>query len=192
MKAIYTLCNKPEGGKLLLSEPFLKDLYFSRSVILLAEHNNEGTYGLILNKPIPDLSITEVVKELPKDFDCPVYLGGPVKTDSVFYLHTLGNLIEGSIKINDNIYFGGEIEQIKELILFNKITPQNIKFYIGYSGWEPKQLDNELKENSWIIVDYNNYNLLQNTPQVLWNNILKNMGDKFVFWSVSPIDPHLN
>ncbi len=191
MEAIYTLYKKPKGGKLLLSEPFLKDAFFSRSVILLAEHNKEGSYGLIMNKPIPNLSISEVVREMPQ-FDCPVYLGGPVKTDSVFYLHSLGDLIEGSIKINDNIFFGGDIEHIKELILINKITPDLIKFYIGYSGWMPNQLDNELKENSWIVVDYKNYNILENTPQILWNNILKKMGKEFTLWSVSPIDPQLN
>lgn len=190
MQALFTPYKKPESGKLLLSEPFLKDAYFSRSVILLAEHNEEGSYGLIINKPT-HLSISELIEDFPA-FDAPIYLGGPVNPNSVFYLHSLGNEIENCIKVSDNLFFGGDIEQIKELILINRIKPSDIKFYSGYSGWVPKQLDRELKEKSWVVVDYQNINFLENTPQVLWNNILKKMGKEYAYWAISPIDPQLN
>jgi len=190
MQALFKAYKEPEGGKLLLSEPFLKDLYFSRSVILLAEHNEEGSYGLIMNKPI-NISISELVEDFPP-FDAPVYLGGPVNPNSVFYLHSMGHVIENCLKINENLYFGGDIEQIKDLILDNKIVPSAIKFYVGYSGWTPNQLNKELEEKSWVVVDYKNLNFLENTPQVLWNNILKKMGKEYTYWAISPIDPQLN
>lgn len=190
MQGIFKPYSKPESGKLLLSEPFLKDAYFMRSVILLAEHNEEGTYGLIMNKPT-NLPIHKVVNDFP-EFNCPVYFGGPVKTDSVFYIHSLGHLIENCIKITDGLYFGGDIEHIKELILLNKITPNDINFYVGYAGWVPNQLNNELKEKSWVVVDYKEINFLESTPQFLWNNILRKMGEEYTYWAMSPIDPQLN
>jgi len=191
MQAQYTPYKKPESGKILIAEPFLKDAYFSRSVVLLAEHNTEGSFGLIINKPISNLKVSEVIKDFPQ-IDCPVYLGGPVKNDSVFYIHSCGELIENSTRINDNLYFGGDVEQIKEMIMLNKISGNEIKFYIGYSGWNPKQLEKELKEKSWLVVDCKNHNFLEDTPQVLWNNILKKMGNEYMYWSLSPIDPQLN
>jgi len=190
MQGQFKPYKKPESGKLLLSEPFLKDAYFMRSVILLAEHNLEGSFGLILNKPT-NLPIYKVVKDFPK-IESPVYFGGPVKPESIFYIHSLGHLINDCLPINRNLFLGGDIEQIKELILLNKISPNDIRFFVGYSGWDPKQLDRELKEKSWIVVGYKNINFLDNRTDLLWKDILKNMGDEFAYWATSPLDPALN
>ncbi len=190
MDPLYKTYKHPKSGMLLLSEPFLKDVYFSRSVVLLAEHNKEGTVGLILNKPI-DVKLNTLLEDFPS-FEARVYLGGPVKPNNLFYLHTLGNQIENSVKVKENLYFGGDVERIKELILLRKITPADIKFFVGYSGWMPNQLNDELKESSWLIVDYKNHNLMQNTPYNLWKNILRRMGDEYYTWSIAPIDPQLN
>ncbi|MDD3875620.1 MAG: YqgE/AlgH family protein [Bacteroidales bacterium] len=190
MEPIFKTYKKPQSGLLLLSDPFLKDIYFSRSVVLLAEHNAEGSFGLILNKPI-DIPVNDLIPDFPA-FDSKVYMGGPVKPDNVFFLHSLGNLIEDSIKIKNNLYFGGDVERVKELILLDKIKPNEIKFFIGYSGWTPNQLEDELKEKSWLLVDSKNQNLMDNIQQILWKNILQKMGSKYFVWSVAPIDPQLN
>ena len=88
---------KPACGRFLISEPSLQDFYFRKSVVLLAEHNDEGSFGLIVNKPV-SVKLSEIVKGFPV-FESPVFLGGPVKTDSLFYLHTCGEAIRESMKI---------------------------------------------------------------------------------------------
>ena len=138
---------KPARGRLLLSEPFMGDYYFGRSVVLLAEHNEEGSFGIVLNKPITD-PFNEIVKDFP-DFDGQLFVGGPVETESLFFIHTLGDAIEGSLEIGSGLYWGGDIEIVKEMILLNAITPDDIRFSVGYSGWSPNQLNDELKRNSW-------------------------------------------
>ena len=111
---------KPEQGTLLISEPFLRDIYFRRSVILLAEHNSEGSFGLIINKPL-DIKLNEVIQDFP-DFNTNVYIGGPVQTDRLFVLHTLGGKITKSRKIMEGLYWGGKIDIIKSMIEDKKIN----------------------------------------------------------------------
>ena len=92
---------KPSKGRILISEPFLIDYYFKRSVVLLAEHNDEGSFGLIINKPV-DMHLSDILQDFP-EFDAPIYLGGPVKTENLYFIHTKGNLIDESMKILDGL-----------------------------------------------------------------------------------------
>lgn len=181
----------PSRGKLLISEPTLRDFYFSRSVVLLAEHSEEeGSVGLILNKPI-NLKIKDVVKEFPTN-EFPLFLGGPVHPDRLFYLHTLGERVTGSMEIIKGLFWGGEIEKLMELIDLNLVSPDDVRFFIGYSGWEPKQLDRELKEDSWIVTQCTLETVMGCTPDKLWSNMLKELGDDYAIWSNYPTDPILN
>lgn len=180
----------PSKGKILISEPFLIDYYFKRSVVLLAEHNEEGTFGLILNKPV-EIKITDVIQSFP-DFDARVYLGGPVKTDNIYFIHSKGDLIEESLEITPGVYWGGEIEHVMELITIGKIHPSDIKFFIGYSGWVSKQLENELEKNSWLVSDILAKDIMVSDTSSLWNNSVENMGDKYAYWNNFPADPVLN
>lgn len=181
---------KPAQGTLLISEPFLRDYYFRRSVVLLAEHDENGSFGLIINKPL-EIKINEIVKDFP-DFDTKVYIGGPVKTDNLFVLHTLGNKISGSSKIMDGLYWGGDIDMIKSMIEEKKIRSQNIRFYIGYSGWDPDQLNREMKENSWVVTKLKTEKILLESPTDMWKNILKSMGEDYSVWINYPLDPMMN
>jgi len=144
---------KPKKGRLLIAEPFMADPYFKRSVVLLTEFNKEGAFGFILNKQL-DLKINDAMAEFPP-FDAPIFMGGPVQPDSLFYIHTQGEFIEGSVKICDNIYWSGNFEQLKQLVKDQQIFPHEIMFFIGYSGWDYEQLMNEINEESWIISDVN-------------------------------------
>lgn len=185
-----TLDLKPAQGTLLISEPFLRDYYFRRSVILLAEHDENGSFGLIINKPL-ELKLNEIVKDFPS-FDANVYIGGPVKTDNLFILHTLGNKIPNSSKIIEGLYWGGEIDIIKSMIEDKKILSQNIRFYIGYSGWEANQLTRELKEHSWVVTKLKSEKILHESPTDMWKNILKSMGEDYSMWINYPLDPMMN
>ena len=181
---------KPAKGKILISEPFLMDYYFKRSVVLLAEHNQEGSFGLIINKPV-DLLLSEVIKDFPI-FDAPVYLGGPVKTDSLYFIHTLGDIIDDSLEITEGLYWGGDIEIVKELITIGKISDENIKFFVGYSGWVSKQLDAELTKNSWLVANIKASQVMQPNTAELWNFSVKKLGGDYAYWINFPPDPSVN
>ena len=180
---------RPHQGIILISEPSLRDFYFRQSVVLLAEHNEDGSFGVIINKPI-ETRLNAVLKDFP-DFNAPVFLGGPVKTDSIFFIHTLEN-IENSLKIMDGLYWGGDIEKIRDLMDQHQITDQEIRFFVGYSGWNPKQLDREISEKSWVLSHTNVNEVITVHPEKLWSNHLKNMGKEYAIWANFPTDPTFN
>jgi putative transcriptional regulator len=181
---------KPEPGKLLIAEPFLDDPYFKRSVVLLTEHNENGTIGFILNKPI-EIKLKDAVGELPP-IDSNIHLGGPVARETLHFLHTEGDLIDGSLEIMKGLFWGGNFETLKKLIELDKIKPEAVKFFVGYSGWEPKQLDKELELNSWIVLDGSVSSIMKRNTTNLWKDILKDMGKEFAVIAEFPTDPTLN
>lgn len=181
---------KPEPGKLLIAEPFLDDPYFKRSVVLLTEHNKNGTIGFILNKPI-EIKLKDAVGELPP-IDSNIHLGGPVARETLHFLHTEGELIDGSLEIMQGLYWGGNFETLKKLIEQDKIKPEAVKFFVGYSGWEPKQLDKELKLNSWIVLEAKVDDIMKRNTANLWKDILKEMGNEFAVIAEFPTDPTMN
>ncbi|MCD4697218.1 MAG: YqgE/AlgH family protein [Bacteroidales bacterium] len=181
---------KPSKGKILISEPFLLDYYFKRSVVLLAEHNDEGSFGLILNKPV-DILLSEIVQDFP-EFKAPVYLGGPVKTENLYFIHTLGDIIDNSLQILDGLYWGGDIDHIKELITIGKLSPGQIKFFVGYSGWVSKQLDSELSRNSWLVSNIKSQQVMKTDIGSLWTSTIKELGGDYLYWTNFPSDPALN
>jgi putative transcriptional regulator len=196
MKDIHNLLNiktnniRPSKGKILISEPFMGDFYFKRSVILLAEHNEEGSFGLIINKPIT-ARFNEIVKDFP-EFDTQLYIGGPVQNNSLFFIHMLKDKIDDSQEIINGIYWGGDLEQIKEMILLGQLSPADIRFYIGYSGWTSNQLDSELKRNSWVVSRMEAGKLLNTNPEKLWGKTLNDLGGEYSYWTNFPADPTMN
>ncbi|MEI6576934.1 MAG: YqgE/AlgH family protein [Bacteroidota bacterium] len=181
---------RPTAGRLLISEPSLQDFYFRKAVILLAEHNNDGSFGIIINKPV-EIKLNDVVTDFP-DFPARVFLGGPVKTDSLFFIHTCPEKITDSLQIIKGIYWGGDIEQVHELILNHAISPEEIKFYIGYSGWSPKQLDLEMEKNSWVVSKLTADILIKEQPEDLWSKMMKSMGGDYPLYANFPVDPNWN
>ena len=185
-----TTDTKLEQGTLLISEPFLRDYYFSRSVILLAEHDESGSFGIILNKPV-EIKLNEIITDFPH-FDANLYLGGPKRTDSLFVLHTLGNRIDKSSMIMPGLYWGGDIDMIKSMIEDKLITKNDIRFYFGYSEWDAKELAHEMDENSWIVAQSKSSRVLFESPENMWKNLLKSRGDEYSMWVNYPLDPMMN
>jgi len=181
---------KPSRGKILISEPLLADNYFKRSVVLLAEHNEEGSFGIIMNKPINN-KFNDIVSDFP-DFGGQLFLGGPVSNSSLFFIHTLGNLVENSMEIMDGLYWGGDIESIRELMILKKVDLNQIRFCVGYSGWGSKQLEEELKKNSWLVSGLPTDTLMNTDPDKLWEIALKKLGNEYSYWENFPTDPGLN
>lgn len=181
---------KPKKGQVLLSEPFMGDFYFGRSVILLIEHNTEGSFGLILNKSVKT-KISEALTDFP-DIDIPIFLGGPVDANRLFFIHTLGNRIESSIQVMNGLYWGGTIESLKELALQGVLNEKNIRFFLGYSGWGAHQLEGELKRNSWAVTQITPDQIYQTKPQKLWKLLTHQLGAEYQLWHKFPADPTMN
>ncbi len=182
---------KPEKGKVLISEPFLNDPYFKRTVVLLCDHeDNKGSFGFILNKPL-DIHVSELISEFP-DPSIKVGMGGPVEPNSMFYLHARPDLMPESSVVFKDLCLGNDFELLKDLIRDNKITSDDYRFFIGYSGWGENQLKDEMEDKSWIVGSTSIKNILHPRPDKLWSSILKKMGKRFAILANFPEDPSLN
>jgi putative transcriptional regulator len=181
----------PRTGDLLISEPFLQDENFVRSVVLLCEHSEEGSFGLVINKP-SILKLGELVKEL-EFMDKEVFVGGPVEQNTLHFIYLGDKLLEGSVALGDNIWWGGDYEALLTNIKNGKMALDSVRFFLGYSGWGSHQLLEELTDKTWIICRDNlTAETLELTPDALWKNLLKNMGGEFKVIANYPLDPRLN
>lgn len=186
----YTNKLKPAKGRILVSEPYLPDPNFERTIILLCEHNEDGSFGFVLNKPSV-ANIGDVLEEL-EDLASPVYVGGPVQQDTLHFIHKMGEL-ENAVKIADDIYWGGNFESLKLMISTGQVKEADLKFFLGYSGWSAGQLDEEMDANSWIVSDKISSELIFDTnPEAMWKKSLESMGGKFLVYSNYPVDPRMN
>src|SRR5690606_18485345 len=181
----------PKKGHLLIAEPsIIGDVAFNRSVVLLAEHNSEGSIGFILNKPL-EFDLSELIPELNTSLR--VYNGGPVEQDNLYFIHKVPELIENSIEISDGIYWGGDFGSIVDLINNKVISENDIRFFLGYSGWSSLQLDKELISKSWVVVK-NVYEsaIIQKSSNAFWKEKMMELGGNYLIWSNAPENPNLN
>ena len=178
------------AGRLLISEPFMLDPNFKRSVILLTEYAESGAMGFILNHQseyllgdvMPDVSYSEM----------PVYVGGPVAANTLHFIHCCPDKIDDGIEICNGVFWGGDFEMVKELVSAYKINENEIKFFTGYSGWTPSQLDDELRENSWIVAEKCNAETIFGHNEQMWKDVVKSMGQRFAHIANFPENPQLN
>jgi putative transcriptional regulator len=165
-------------GTALITEPFALEQTFKRAVVLICEHKEEeGTVGFIVNKKT-DFVVHELIENFPK-FEAHVYMGGPVAPETLHYIHNVGDLLEGSVEISRGIYWGGHFDKLKFLIESELIKPKNIRFFLGYSGWDPGQLYDEIDTGSWIIEEIHANYIFKEAPEKLWKQILINKGNTF-------------
>jgi putative transcriptional regulator len=180
----------PGKGKILISEPFLPDTFFNRSIVYLTDHTPQGSVGFILNKKL-DLNLGAAVSGF-ENWNENINMGGPVAPDTLHYLHSLGDLIPNSVLVEDNIYWGGDIDAIRELIAKGKINQSQIRFFLGYSGWSAGQLERELKEDSWIIARVKSEIIMNNRGNDTWKRVLRSFKNKYRIWADFPDSPDMN
>jgi putative transcriptional regulator len=180
----------PGPGILLISDPFLKDPNFARTVIFLCEHHADGSFGLVLNKSF-DLELGDLIKDA-EGIRFPVYEGGPVQKDTLHFLHQCPQMIEGGMEITDGIFWGGDFEQVLALLRENRLNKNDIRFFLGYSGWSEGQLENELKEKSWITREASRSLVFNMDNNKIWKLALKDMGGEYSQMVNYPLDPQLN
>lgn len=183
--------NAPAQGVLLISEPFMLDPNFERSVVVLCEHNEEGTLGLVLNQR-SSLVLSDVFDGV-KGGEFPVYIGGPVQSNALFFLHRAMDKIGAGTPIAEGLYWGGDFERLMMLIDEHLITPDEVKFFLGYSGWSTGQLDEEIRQNSWAVHDnYDTTLAFVTDGEDLWKQALISLGPKYAHVAQFPKSPNLN
>lgn len=179
-----------EKGRLLLSEPFLPDPNFKRTVVLLTEHDADGSIGFVLNRKT-NLIINDVLESFP-DFDAPLYLGGPVEQNTLHYIHLAHHNIPGSKAVLPGLNWGGDFEVVRELIENRVLTKDEIRFFVGYSGWSAEQLEAEFQEKAWILSAASSDLIMQEADSDMWRELLQSMGSEFRLMANYPEDPRLN
>jgi len=180
----------PSSGTLLIANPFLKDPNFSRTVIFLCEHSGKGSFGFVLNRRFPQ-TLDQLVEELVAGA-FPVFEGGPVQRDTLHFLHQYPDLITGGEEVMEQVFWGGNYESLVAQFRLNALDRDRIRFFIGYSGWSEGQLDQEMKEESWLTVRATRKLVFETPPEEVWKSALRLLGGKYEMMINFPIDPQLN
>ena len=185
------MSKKIQKGVLLVAEPsIISDLSFNRAVVLLTDHNPNGTVGFILNKPL-EYTINDLLPEVYGSFK--IYNGGPVEQDNLYFIHTLPELIPQSIEISNGLFWGGNFDVIKNLINEGKIHKEAIRFFLGYTGWKPDQLEEEIKDNSWIVSKNTHKEKVLSVPSLdFWREKIMEFGGENIIWLNAPENPIFN
>jgi len=181
---------EPGPGILLIADPFLKDPNFLRTVVFLCDHKEEGSFGFVLNRRYQN-TIGELIPELEGN-QLPVYYGGPVQMDTIHFLHQYPTEIPGGMELLKGIYWGGDFDAAVNLLKNEDLDENKIRFYIGYSGWGEGQLDNEMKEKTWLTVKATRKLIFHPDHEEIWKESLKHLGGDYEIMANFPIDPQLN
>lgn len=177
-------------GEFLIAEPFLNDPNFERSVILLCEHTENGSLGFVINQET-NLFLGDVLEENVYP-EIPLYLGGPVEKNTLHFLHRRPDLIPESLEVHKGIYWGGNFEKAKTELNAFHLNSEDIRFFVGYSGWSAGQLEEEMNQKTWIPTPSDPEFLFDTPPKNFWREVLKRMGGEYRAIAHYPIDPSLN
>ena len=185
--------SQPRPGVLLVAEPFLREDYFNHAVITLIEYDKDkSSMGLVLNKPT-GYTLGEAIEGIDDNIDTPIYCGGPVSCDRMFYIHSLGNEFPHSRKLSDDLYIGGDFESVKSYVNMGLPTEGIIRFFVGYSGWSRGQLEDELAGDVWALTDFDNpHELLHGNGDPYWHRCVRHMGEPYRSWQLLPRNIHAN
>lgn len=181
---------EPGSGILLISDPFMKDPNFMRTVVFLCEHQEQGSFGFVLNRKYEN-TIDELIPEL-EGHKIPLFYGGPVQMDTIHFLHQYPQEIPGGQEVMKGIYWGGDFDKVVEMIKSEEMNENKIRFFIGYSGWSDGQLANELNEKSWLTVKATRKIVFHSNYKEVWKDSLKQLGGEYEIMINFPIDPQLN
>ena len=185
--------SQPRPGVLLVAEPFLREDYFNHAVITLIEYDKDkSSMGLVLNKPT-GYTLGEAIEGIDDNIDTPIYCGGPVSCDRMFYIHSLGNEFPHSRKLSDDLYIGGDFESVKSYVNMGLPTEGIIRFFVGYSGWDPGQLEEEITRHVWAVAPRPaNSEILREDGDSFWYHIVRSLGEKYRNWLYHPLNPQFN
>ena len=174
--------------------PLWATFFFKRSLILIVDPDEgEGAMGVVVNHYM-GYNLRDIMPEIETVEEIPLYLGGPVGTEMLFYLHTLGpDIIPQSIEVGDGVWFGGDFDAVKRYVELGGPVEGRIKFIVGYSGWEKDQIASELKRYDWAVLDNADRDLLMSEgDDEPWRDAVSRFGDRYRLWLTMPSDPEWN
>ena len=157
------------AGTILISSPLLDDAYFEKAVIIIADHNEKGALGFVINKLFPR-RLNELV-EFKNSKAFALYAGGPVDTENLFMLHRRNDSIKGGKHLFGNVFMGGDFKQAVQQINNNGIDNTGIKLFVGYCGWDNMELEAEIEEGSWKIIKASE-EIIFNNEGGLWEKLM--------------------
>ncbi len=180
----------PKKGRLLIAEPsILNDDSFKRTIVLIIEHSESSSVGFILNRPLH-----YILKDLIPDVNCnfTIYQGGPVEKGNLYFIHRIPELLSDSAEVSNGIYWGGNFEDLKQLLNKSLIKSSDIRFFLGYSGWGFQQLEEELNTQSWFVSENDFDNIFNEDEEAIWKNKLLQKGGEYKIWANAPADIKMN
>lgn len=184
----------PRPGALLVSEPFLREDYFRHSVITLVEYEFGSTaMGVVMNHPT-GYHLHSLIEGVRRKEEIPVFCGGPLSCDRLFFMHTLGNeIIPETNEVAPGLFMGGDFKAMKQYVNAGYPIEGYIRFFIGYSGWSREQLDEELASKVWAVAECEEtHRLLTGSNDSYWHRYVRSLGDDFRCWLYHPCNPQCN
>ena len=179
-----------KAGILLISPPVQVDFIFRRAVILLCEHSETGSFGLILNRSLA-LVMEQLFEDLP-GFAEEVGCGGPVQPETLHFIHRTPETIPDGIEILPGVFWGGDFEKVKAGINEESIDPNDIRFFLGYAGWSAGQLAEEVERGGWILANSDEDTVFDTAEGAIWRQSLKQLGGSYAILANYPEHPSLN
>jgi putative transcriptional regulator len=177
-------------GKLLIAHPLLNDGFFNRSVIYISQYTDEGVIGFALNFRT-QFKLRDVWPQV-KNGHLPLFEGGPVAKNQLFFLHTLGEKVPDAIPVQDNLWFGGDFNELLHLIDHEDVTENEVRFFVGYSGWESGQLEDEIAKGSWFVHETDANTILSEGTAMLWTSELEKQKKSYKLFGEIGFDPSQN
>lgn len=182
----------PSKGRILIASPLLNDYHFSRTVILMINHEENGDMGVVLNKDFRyHVSLNDLVKDLEDLPSIPVYKGGPVGRDTMFFIHDIEE-INDSLPLGNGLFMNGDFDQMLNFIKSGQRYTDRVRFFLGYAGWEKGQLKAEMDDDTWIVSELSKDRLFKENYRELWRNSLNDMGEPYCTWAKYPAIPSMN
>jgi putative transcriptional regulator len=185
-------------GSLLIAQPGLVDPNFRSTVVLVTEHNDQGAFGLVLNRE-GEHKIADLWRNLtgkPCASEALAFVGGPVQPGAVFILHTREDLAVGAEPVIPGLYLGSSVELLGSLLEAEEsaaVAPeQRFRVFCGYAGWGAGQLDGELKAGGWIVQPASTEFIFETPPHLLWQRTMDRQGGVYKFFAFMPPKPELN
>ena len=184
------LLTKIKVGSVLIAEPsIIGDVSFQRSVVMVANHDEKGSIGFIMNKPLTH-TLSDIIPSITNEFR--IFNGGPVEQDNLYFIHNVPHLVPNSVEISEGIYWGGDFDVVIKLIENKLINSGNVKFFLGYSGWSQNQLQEEMSANSWVVTDASLNGIISQPSIDYWRNEIVALGGEYLLWANAPENPTHN
>lgn len=178
------------GNYLIANPSIVGDPSFHRAVVLISAIEEDQPMGFIVNKTF-DFNLNDVLPEVSTPL--PLFFGGPVDTDQLFFVHTAKEIFPKSLQINRGLFLGGSLSKALEALSQGKLSQKNCRFFLGYSGWSSGQLEDELAQKHWWIEKaIPNEKLFSSAPDYLWRKALEAKGGNYRLWANCPDNPTHN